>query len=300
MKKIYKYILVMIILMPSFLVNVYGQDTGTITANFSDTNYGNISGMDVNIYKVADYDKSSNSDYKLGDFTLCKDFEECELEFLSLEEAQSDIELAAVKLDKYVKNNENIKPLNNHVSCNEGKVEFNNLGDGLYLINAIYRGDTFTVETLPLLVVLPAYKNNSFDYQINLKPKLIVNKLENKDDYTVLKLWKDNNNENGLRPDSIKVELYHNKELYDTVELNALMNWSYTWNDLDTNVEWSVKEINLDDNYICKVVNNGTQFVIENTLKENDSIKTGDNTPIALLVVGMIIGAMGILKLLKD
>ncbi len=56
---------------------------------------------------------------------------------------------------------------------------------------------------------------------------------------TVTKVWQDNNNQDGKRPDAIKVQLYAegaayaDKEAYGSeVELNAVNNWTYTWNDL--------------------------------------------------------------------
>ena len=52
-----------------------------------------------------------------------------------------------------------------------------------------------------------------------------------------------------MRPDYIEVGLYGDGKLKETVVLNDLNNWSYTWNDLSTDVVWNVEEINVPDNY---------------------------------------------------
>ena len=51
---------------------------------------------------------------------------------------------------------------------------------------------------------------------------------------TVTKIWRDNNNRDKIRPESISVQLYADGETYgDAVVLNAGNKWSYTWENLD-------------------------------------------------------------------
>ena len=50
---------------------------------------------------------------------------------------------------------------------------------------------------------------------------------------TVTKKWLDNNNQDGKRPASIKVQLYAgNAERVGEVELNSENKWTYTWRNL--------------------------------------------------------------------
>ncbi|MGL6198043.1 MAG: Cna B-type domain-containing protein [Lachnospiraceae bacterium] len=51
---------------------------------------------------------------------------------------------------------------------------------------------------------------------------------------TVTKVWYDNNNQDGIRPDSITVELLADGVVIDTVTLDASNNWTYTWTGLPT------------------------------------------------------------------
>ena len=51
---------------------------------------------------------------------------------------------------------------------------------------------------------------------------------------TVSKVWDDENDQDGLRPDSIEVQLYANGEKSgDVVVLSKDNNWTYIWNELD-------------------------------------------------------------------
>ncbi|MCR8968368.1 Cna B-type domain-containing protein, partial [Streptococcus zalophi] len=67
--------------------------------------------------------------------------------------------------------------------------------------------------------------------------------------------WDDANNQDGIRPDSIKVQLYANdKKAGDEVTLTAADNWTYTWSDLDEKsagqtIVYTVKEVGKVDGY---------------------------------------------------
>ena len=68
--------------------------------------------------------------------------------------------------------------------------------------------------------------------------------------YGVQKVWADNNNEAGARPQSVTVELYANGEpTGQKVVLNESNNWAYTWENLDSNKSYQAVEIDLPQNY---------------------------------------------------
>ncbi len=54
-----------------------------------------------------------------------------------------------------------------------------------------------------------------------------------KTSFTVQKLWDDNDNANGVRPDMIEVVVYRNGIWFDSVLLSANNNWSHTYLDVD-------------------------------------------------------------------
>ena len=84
--------------------------------------------------------------------------------------------------------------------------------------------------------------------------------------YFVNKLWNDNNNQDGIRPDSIRVRLMANGVQKEIVELNGQNEWSYRWQNLpsislDSNkkpidIFYSVEEVNIPKNYEGKLDEN--------------------------------------------
>ena len=69
---------------------------------------------------------------------------------------------------------------------------------------------------------------------------------------TVTKKWEDANNQDGIRPDGIEVQLYANNVAYgDVVTLNETNSWKYTYTDLEKNesgeaINYVIKEIETD------------------------------------------------------
>ena len=115
----------------------------------------------------------------------------------------------------------------------------------------------FTVTT----VVSPEnYSEVAFDN--TTKPKLT--------EFTVKKVWEDNNNAAGLRPDSIVAHLYQNQQPYNNmmVTLNESNNWTYTWTDLpEAGGGYSVVEDSVK-NYEGNAVTTNTETILTNKLIE--------------------------------
>ena len=89
---------------------------------------------------------------------------------------------------------------------------------------------------------------------------------------TVTKKWDDAENQDGLRPKTIKVQLYADgQELGKVVELSEDNKWTYTFSDLDEKkdgkaVQYTVKETEVPEGYTQTVeATNPGQVVITNT-----------------------------------
>lgn len=75
----------------------------------------------------------------------------------------------------------------------------------------------------------------------------------NRRDINVQKVWEDNTA--STRPDSIKVRLYKDDEIFDTVDLNSENGWKYEWEGLlvnrndenETEFDYSIKEVFVKD-----------------------------------------------------
>lgn len=80
-----------------------------------------------------------------------------------------------------------------------------------------------------------------------------------KTEKTVTKVWNDKNNQDNIRPDIIKVQLYANGQPEGSaVALGEANNWTYTWTDLDlkengADIVYTVDEVKVPDGYVKSV-----------------------------------------------
>ncbi|MGL9868467.1 Cna B-type domain-containing protein [Enterococcus sp. DIV0691] len=118
-------------------------------------------------------------------------------------------------------------------------------------------------------------ENQVPEYNTEIKGFDITNSYTpGKTSVSVTKTWNDNNNQDGLRPNSIKVQLYANgKEFGNVVKLSENNSWTTTWNNLSEKsggqtVTYTVKEVGKVDGYTSQVnEKNMGNIVITNTHK---------------------------------
>ncbi len=95
-------------------------------------------------------------------------------------------------------------------------------------------------------------------------------------DLTVNKVWNDEENRDGIRPDSIEVQLVANGQNQgETVVLDEANNWSYTWTDLAVNatgeaITYTVTEVSVPEGYETTTELVDGVVVITNTHKPSD------------------------------
>lgn len=89
---------------------------------------------------------------------------------------------------------------------------------------------------------------------------------------TATKHWNDSNDQDAIRPDDIKVQLYANGQTKGApVTLNAKNNWTTTWSDLDEKINgemivYSIEEINIADGYSATIdASNKGNIILTNT-----------------------------------
>lgn len=118
------------------------------------------------------------------------------------------------------------------------------------------------------------------------------------EDLTVKKVWSDENDKRGIRPDSVTVTLYNGDKAVDKVTLGAWNNWTYTWKDLDGNGDWSVLETGIPKGYTPSYRTRGDVVTITNTAT---LIQTGQlNWPIPVLgSLGALMIFFGIMSMRK-
>lgn len=118
------------------------------------------------------------------------------------------------------------------------------------------------------------------------------------EDLTVKKVWSDEHDKRGIRPDSVTVTLYNGDQTVEKVTLGAWNNWRYTWYDLDGNGDWSVLETGIPKGYTPSYRTNGDVVTITNTAT---LIQTGQlNWPIPVLGgLGMLMIFCGVIVMRK-
>lgn len=189
------------------------------------------------------------------------------------------------------------------VATREGKTDatgtatFTGLQTGLYLVReVIAEHDTGTYLFNQFMVYLPTPQaDGSFLYDVEANPKCVM--FLPRDQYTVTKLWQDAGHQD-QRPKEVKVEIYRDGVLQETVFLNAENNWSYTWPvDEGDAAKWTVVERTVKDPYEVAIRKNGATFSIVNTWQEPGDIPpTGDS--FALLPMLLLAGLSGVMLLL--
>ena len=96
---------------------------------------------------------------------------------------------------------------------------------------------------------------------------VIINRLPSEEQTVskqIVKLWEDASYEEN-RPEQITVELLKNGEVYDTVTLDAQNGWTYRWESLNAASQWSIREIDVPENYTAEVREEGNVFLLTNT-----------------------------------
>ena len=123
-------------------------------------------------------------------------------------------------------------------------------------------------------IVYTVTENTVKDYTTKIKGYNITNTYNpGKISGIVTKRWEDTNNQDGLRPNSIKIQLYANgKKQGQPVELTEKGHWTYSWKELDATdkdgkgIQYSIKEVDVVDGYIATITGENTgNLLITNT-----------------------------------
>ena len=174
-----------------------------------------------------------------------------------------------------VNNNEFIEVLNSNFYLKVSKSEITSSDE--IKLNLVYKHDNrdliFTTDindyenTQPVLII----KDEEAERELELiTPVEII-------DVEVQKIWDDNNNQDGIRSNSVKVQLYENGVARGNyIELNEANNWRYVWSNLLSARNYEVKELNsnnvainnngkYNDNYTVNYGIVGNKVTITNT-----------------------------------
>ena len=157
---------------------------------------------------------------------------------------------------------------------------------------------TATVDKLPVMVngveatyswsegaLTLGYELKSAETQTDEEGAMITTLTNEKEvektEISVTKVWEDEDNAAGLRPESISVTLYADGEAMETLALSGGNGWSYTWSDLDRNrnesgltgqqheIAYTVAEGELPEGYTAAISGSASGgYVLTNTYEE--------------------------------
>lgn len=291
-KRVKKIILAVIsvisvsMMIPYYTVSAEGKGNIEITETATNTTEKEgVAGVKLGLYKVADKDSSREPEYKMTELFADAGMDVTDILY---SEHPSDI---ARTLEEYTVSH-SIEPQSVAVSNTNGYLSFNGLSDGIYLIRQVNTDDEFEslgykYSTDPYIIALPSLDESGKEIRnVVCQPKGILTKLEKKDtSLTVYKLWKDDNNKKGIRPEKIKVGLYDGNKLKEEVSLSAGNNWMYAWGNLDKDGKWSVKELEIPRGYTSSITNNDQNWTITNTCQPKTLVKTGDDANIIFWII---------------
>lgn len=160
------------------------------------------------------------------------------------------------------------------------------------LVDNVLLGTLYKDETLSLKVELdvPIELGNEYARRVGEVDWVFLAECIEYRSLTVRKVWDDARNKNGMRPGSVTVTLYNGDTAVEDVVLSAANDWTYTWNRLSENGEWTVLETGIPAGYTPSYETKDDVVTITNTAI---LIETGQlNWPIPVL------GGLGILMIL--
>jgi len=161
----------------------------------------------------------------------------------------------------------------------QGAVTFSGLEDGLYLV----WGDILKVGDTTYIPSAIFFEMRGDDASVlNAYPKIVLRTLSAESyNYSVRKVWENDEDQPWNRAVSIVVERYRDNEYYDEITLSESNNWSFAWEDEDIH-QWFVYEKVIPKGYTVSYRENYTQYLIVNTFDgfTDDSSMTDIQTTI--------------------
>ena len=233
-------------------------------------------GMELSLYRVADYEDS---------FTLTEKFQNYQV---SLDQKDQDgWKGVARTLADYI-GRDGIEADAVTKSGSDRSARFEYLSRGLYLVSAKEievqeNGKTRIYTPQVSLVALPdSTQEDPYNIEVFLKYDDREKPEDSRTRVHVLKVWKQDREEN--RPASVQVELLRTDSkgkttVVDRQILNSENQWSYTWGDLSSQMLWSVTEQKVPSGYTVSTSQQGSTVVLTNTAKEPGGSGGDDGKP---------------------
>ncbi len=199
-----------------------------------------------------------------------------------------------------------ITPTATGTTDSTGTVKFEELLPGMYLTLGVrYQSSEEIVIFENFLTVIPRQitdgakvETETFNYDITAYPKS-TRFVPTPDEltYKVVKQWKDGGYSN-TRTESVKIDIFKDGVLAETVTLSDKNNWMYSWTAPNDGADWTAVERDIPKGYTVNVTEEGTTFIVTNIYDNpGDSPQTGDTSNITLYVILMCASGMALIIL---
>lgn len=264
----FQIIVTLLICIMIFPLQVHADSNGYKTETGSLTLHSKSEGKIFSLYKVADFSETGKFD-NIADWVPedVTDFESLDSE---------GWRVLARELAECVNSDKDILPVHQDMTDKNGQILWSGLQKGLYLvIGERIEDEEYIYTSSPSLVTIPNRTEEGVWYntpEITVKESS-VDKYE-KNDITVVKIWKDAGLEDS-RPKEITVQLLKDGKPYgESAKLNKDNNWQYEWKELSARYEWTVKEKDVPKGYTAAVSQDGQKWIITNTADKSTAKST--------------------------
>lgn len=245
-----------------------------------------IEGMEIELFRIADF----SEDFQ---FTMTGDLTDIPVQLNGIK-SQSEWDDVRDTVGSYIIAN-GVAPTASDVTDENGIVKFENLSVGLYY----YRWtENDTVDQVygfsPYVISVPSLgSDGKWEYDVDALPKPGLKPEPSTDKLTVVKLWRDGKY-SSKRPESVSVDIFRNGQLFESVELTAKNNWTYTW-ETNGSYTWTCVERNITGGYSVTVQSvEGKTIQIINTLKDDpeDPPQTGESLSVYLWFIPLTLSGI--------
>lgn len=214
--------------------------------------------VQFDLYRVADLQKD-------GSLALNEDYAHYPVSIEGLD--QDGWRKFADTMDMYVELN-NHEPHHSAVTDENGRASFEDIQPGAYLVKwpvHVHEEQRYTPK--PYIMHAPGLnEDDSWNYEISSVPKFMNEFFtEPVTSISAVKVWKDEDDKDKLRPSEIQVQLLENGEVSDTQTLSEENNWEYTWENLNELSDWKINEVNVPKGYTVTISQEGKAYQITNT-----------------------------------
>lgn len=247
-------------------------------------------GLEIRLFHVADVTE-------VYEYSLTGNFADYPVD-IDNTTSQTEWENAVSTINSYIIA-DSITPTSIKATNEKGMVSFSDLPVGIYLVQwAGNRTDDSVTGFKPFMIALPNLNTEkTWEYEVEANPKSGDYTPTGKElTYSVTKQWRDTGHTD-KRPDSVKIEIYKNGQLFENQVLSDDNLWTYKWNVIDDGTEWQIIERNVPSQYTVTVNSFNTSFIVTNTYlgEPTNPPQTGDTTNIHLYFILMCLSGIGLI-----